>query len=255
MREHCVFPLDWAKFYAAEIALALDHVHGKGFVYRDLKLENVLITLEGHVKLGDFGMARRMGDAQSAPAAGRAVAEGTELAMAPEVLKHQPYDGAADRWALGVLLCELHLGGTPMPSTIGGLLEAFEEGTHLDGMPETVDDSMRACVEALLTVDVERRVRSLALLQACRLFADVDWQAMAELQLAAPLAPFLARKKRRRSKGGHEYMTARGSTSTREADSAMRKASTPAARAEKLADLEKRFTESSFALERLYVRS
>ena len=51
------FPLEWCKIYTAEVALALSHVHDLGYIYRDLKTENVLIATDGHIKLGDFGTA------------------------------------------------------------------------------------------------------------------------------------------------------------------------------------------------------
>ena len=52
------FPEKWTRFYAAELLLALAHLHSKGIIYRDLKPENVLLDSEGHVKLGDFGLAK-----------------------------------------------------------------------------------------------------------------------------------------------------------------------------------------------------
>ena len=73
-------PEEWASLYAAEIALALDHIHKGSYLYRDLKLENVLIATDGHAKLGDFGLARKHEGANE-----KHTMAGTPSHMAPEV--------------------------------------------------------------------------------------------------------------------------------------------------------------------------
>ena len=76
------FPEHVARFYAAELALAIEFLHGQGVIYRDMKPENVLLDSEGHVKLGDFGLAKdNIGDRQGA----KSIC-GTPEYMAPEVL-------------------------------------------------------------------------------------------------------------------------------------------------------------------------
>lgn len=75
------FPERVAKFYTAELLLALGYLHNKGIIYRDLKPENVLLDAEGHVKLGDFGLAK---DRISHPYKGATSVCGTPEYMAPE---------------------------------------------------------------------------------------------------------------------------------------------------------------------------
>ena len=60
MRKEKTFDEDRVRFYAAQIALALDHLHSFGIIYRDLKPENVLMDDEGYVKIADFGMAKHL---------------------------------------------------------------------------------------------------------------------------------------------------------------------------------------------------
>lgn len=88
---------------ARQICAALDHAHSHGVVHRDLKLENVLITREGAVKLTDFGLAQSV--ASRLTGDGRIL--GTVFYLAPELALGQPYDGRADLYALGILLYEL----------------------------------------------------------------------------------------------------------------------------------------------------
>ena len=54
------FPLERARFYAAEVALGLDHIHSHDFVYRDLKPNNILLTVGGHAKISDLGLAVKL---------------------------------------------------------------------------------------------------------------------------------------------------------------------------------------------------
>ena len=80
------FPEDWCKIYVAEVALALEHCHANKFVYRDLKPENVLIGNDGHLKLADFGLAKKIengGRLQSLV--------GSYHSIAPEVFMERDY--------------------------------------------------------------------------------------------------------------------------------------------------------------------
>ncbi len=60
-------PDKWAKFYTAEVVLALDAIHSLGYIHRDVKPDNMLISTSGHVKLADFGTCVRMGKVSFSP--------------------------------------------------------------------------------------------------------------------------------------------------------------------------------------------
>ncbi|KAF5303464.1 hypothetical protein FQA39_LY09927 [Lamprigera yunnana] len=98
-----------ARFYAAEIASGLKFLHTKGIVYRDLKLDNILLDFDGHVRIADFGMCKlqifldRMADTFC----------GTPDYMAPEIIKGQHYNQCVDWWSYGVLLYEMLIGQSP----------------------------------------------------------------------------------------------------------------------------------------------
>ena len=103
------FAEDRARFYAAEMVLALEHLHSNGIIYRDLKPENVLLDSEGHLKLTDFGLSK-----VKQPVDGQTNTFcGTPEYLAPEVIKANGHSFAVDWWSLGMLLYEMISGINP----------------------------------------------------------------------------------------------------------------------------------------------
>ncbi|XP_061576380.1 ribosomal protein S6 kinase-related protein [Cololabis saira] len=103
------FEEDEVRLFAAELGSALGFLHDLGIIHRDIKMENILLSDQGHLRLCDFGLSRRL------QRGGRAFTIcGTIQYMAPEVLRAGPYNHAADWWSLGILLFSLVTGDFPV---------------------------------------------------------------------------------------------------------------------------------------------
>ncbi|UYV83683.1 PRKX [Cordylochernes scorpioides] len=104
MREVGRLSVSAAVFYAAEVALALRYLHSRQIVYRDLKPENLILDHLGHVKLSDFGFAKKLQKCLTFTLCG------TPEYLAPEVILCTGHNRSADWWAMGVLIYEMVVG-------------------------------------------------------------------------------------------------------------------------------------------------
>ncbi|KAI1789567.1 hypothetical protein LXA43DRAFT_974146 [Ganoderma leucocontextum] len=149
------FSLRQAKFYASEVLLALEYFHLNGIIYRDLKLDNILLTLDGHVKVADYGLCKEemwFGSTTSTFC-------GTPEFMAPEILLEQRYGRAVDWWAFGVLTYEMLLGQSPFRGDDEDeIFDAILEDEPL--YPITMPRDAVSILQKLLTRDPTRRLGS-----------------------------------------------------------------------------------------------
>merc|ERR1719356_937930 len=108
LRKTGVLQIPHAAFYASQIVLIFQFLHKNRIVYRDLKPENLLIGLDGYLKLTDFGFAKRLDGKKKTQ-----TLCGTPEYIAPEILRNQGHGFPVDWWALGILLFEMFCGNPP----------------------------------------------------------------------------------------------------------------------------------------------
>jgi len=186
-----VFPENVARFYAAELVLALADLHQGDVVYRDLKPENVLLDHFGHIKLADFGLCKRQ---VSSATTGCNSLCGTPEYLAPEILNRTGHGKSVDWWALGMLVFEMITGLPPWYTKDKKQLLLNLRAAPFSQLtfPPNVSDAGRHFVLSLLNRDPAVRLGSAAgalEVQQHPFFSGVDWQELRAKKTPVPIKP------------------------------------------------------------------
>ncbi|XP_064486968.1 putative protein kinase C delta type homolog isoform X4 [Ornithodoros turicata] len=181
------FDQNRARFYAAEIVCALKFLHKRGIVYRDLKLDNLCIDAEGHVRIIDFGMCK-LRVYRKLP---RAFC-GTPEYMAPEIIKGLHYNQSVDWWSFGILLYEMLIGQSPFNGTDEDELfwsVCNEEAYY----PRFLSKEAKSLLVLLLDKDPEKRLG----MSTCAagdvsdqpFFRPINWEKLERKEVEPPFKP------------------------------------------------------------------
>ena len=179
-----------AQFYAAEVLLALKHFHANGVIYRDLKLDNILLSLDGHIKLADYGLCKENMNYGSTTG----TFCGTPDFIAPEILLDQKYDRSVDWWAFGVLMYQMLLGKSPFH---GGDEEEVYDAILSDEplYPIHMPRDSVSLLQQLLTKDSSKRlgsgVNDAEDIMAHPYFANINFTDLLNLKVEPPYKPEL----------------------------------------------------------------
>uniref|UniRef100_A0A8C3YBD0 protein kinase C n=1 Tax=Catharus ustulatus TaxID=91951 RepID=A0A8C3YBD0_CATUS len=185
-----VFSEHTAQFYTACVVLGLQFLHEKKIVYRDLKLDNLLLDAEGFVKIADFGLCKEgigFGDRTNTFC-------GTPEFLAPEVLTDISYTRAVDWWGLGVLIYEMLVGESPFPGDDEE--EVFDSIVNDEvRYPRFLSTEALSIIRKLLRKCPERRLgageKDAEEIKIQPFFKGMDWDALFARRLKPPFVPTL----------------------------------------------------------------
>ncbi|XP_065170694.1 ribosomal protein S6 kinase 2 beta isoform X2 [Atheta coriaria] len=187
LSKEVMFTEEDVKFYLAELALALNHLHSLGIIYRDLKPENVLLDSDGHIALTDFGLSKLPLEEDKAYSFC-----GTIEYMAPEVVSRKGHSFAADWWSFGVLMFEMLTGGLPFQGsdrkdTMTQILKAKL------GMPANLSSEAQSLLRALFKRNPANRLGAgqggVDDMKSHEFFATIDWNALLQKRIRPPFKP------------------------------------------------------------------
>ncbi|KAB2576583.1 Serine/threonine-protein kinase SCH9 [Lasiodiplodia hormozganensis] len=180
-----------AKFYIAELILALQHLHEHDIVYRDLKPENILLDANGHIALCDFGLSK----ANLTENDTTNTFCGTTEYLAPEVLLDEHgYTKMVDFWSLGVLVFEMCCGWSPFYAEDTQQMYKNIAFGKVRFPRDALSTEGRNFVKGLLNRNPKHRLganRDAEELKAHPFFADIDWEALSKKNLVPPFKPKL----------------------------------------------------------------
>ncbi|XP_044753134.1 ribosomal protein S6 kinase alpha-5-like [Coccinella septempunctata] len=190
------FTEDEVRIYMAELTLALERLHSLGIIYRDIKLENILIDAQGHIVLTDFGLSKELPRDEEKSYSFC----GTIEYMAPEVIRgsEEGHDIAVDWWSIGVLAYELLTGSSPF--TVEGERNSQQEITRrilktTPPIPDYLGKDVASFLSGLLERDPRKRLGGgkddARELKRHPFFKTLDWDKLYRKEIPAPFRPVI----------------------------------------------------------------
>jgi len=183
LRKYRCLSEDATRFYSAEISCALNYLHQRGIIYRDLKPENVLLDSNGHIRVADFEMCKE--DIYQGHTTATVV--GTPEYYPPEMILGKEYDQSLDWWTLGTLIYELITGGSPF----NGFMDIISDSTVQFPGSMKISSRAKSLIMGLLDKDPKRRLY-FDRIQKHEFFKTIDWEALERKEITPPFTPLVS---------------------------------------------------------------
>lgn len=185
LRKSQRFPNPVAKFYAAEVCLALEYLHANEIIYRDLKPENILLDRNGHIKITDFGFAKYVPDVTYTLC-------GTPDYIAPEVISTKPYNKSVDWWSFGIYIYEMLAGYTPFYDA--NAMKTYENILNAElKFPPFFNADAQDLLSKLIERDLSKRLGNLQNgsedVKNHPWFSEVVWEKLLSRNIETPYEP------------------------------------------------------------------
>ena len=183
--ESYLFEEEEAKFYIAELILAIEYIHKKDIIYRDLKPDNILLDEDGHVKLADFGLAKEnvKNDIPNKTFCG------SPQYLSPEMLSKEGTTKASDIYGIGTILYQMVVGEPPFFSNDFNIMYKNISENNLK-LPEVFSEELKDLLKKLLQKDPKKRIgigNDKTDLKNHPFFADINWDDIANKKIPPPL--------------------------------------------------------------------
>ncbi|XP_076360405.1 RAC serine/threonine-protein kinase-like isoform X2 [Tachypleus tridentatus] len=183
-----IFSEERTRFYGGEVLLALHYLHTQGIIYRDLKLENLLLDKEGHIKIADFGLCKE----DICYGATTKTFCGTPEYLAPEVLEDTDYGRAVDWWGLGVVMYEMMCGRLPFYNRDHDILFELILVEEVK-FPKNLSPEAKSMLSGLLVKDPKKRLGGgqddAREIMVHPFYRSVNWQDLLEKKVTPPFKP------------------------------------------------------------------
>ncbi|KAL8610401.1 RAC-gamma serine/threonine-protein kinase [Nucella lapillus] len=183
-----VFSEERTRFYGAEIISALGYLHENNIVYRDLKLENLLLDKDGHIKIADFGLCKE----EMFFGASTSTFCGTPEYLAPEVLEDNDYGRAVDWWGTGVVMYEMMCGRLPFYNRDHDVLFELILLQNVK-FPRNLSEEAKSLLSGLLAKNPKRRLggseADVTEITSHPFFQCINWEDLAAKKIAPPYKP------------------------------------------------------------------